>query len=114
MRRSPSRPWAGLALIDAAAVLAAAQGGSAAAQQSGAFADFPFVIYCQYEGIDNAYFFSQLQFDGRAVYLTLDRQVGAITVNAVAERIGGDRPGTCLDKTLDDLRAAGQAFDLPG
>jgi hypothetical protein len=77
------------------------------------FADFPYVIYCEYEGIDHAYYFSQLGRDGHAIYLTPDRQVGAISIDGVAERVGGDRPGSCLDKTLDDLRAAGQAFDLP-
>jgi hypothetical protein len=76
------------------------------------FSDFPYVIYCQYEGIDHAYYFSQLRPDGRAVYFTPDRQVGVISIDGVAERIGGDRPGSCLDKTLDELRAAGRAYDL--
>jgi hypothetical protein len=85
--------------------------GPARAQQP-TFADFPVVVYCEYQGITSAYYFSQLA-DGLAVYLTPDRQVGVITIDSTALRIGGDRPGTCLDKTLDELRASGQAFDLP-
>ena len=76
------------------------------------FTDFPYVIYCEYQGITSAYYFSQLD-DGEAIYLTPDRQVGVITIDGVAQRIGGDRPGSCLDKTLDELRSARQAFDLP-
>ena len=77
------------------------------------FTDFPYVIYCQFEDIQHAYYFSQLGPDGYAIYLTPDRQAGAITVDGVAERIGGERSGSCLDKTLDELRSSGQAFDLP-
>ena len=77
------------------------------------FADFPYVVFCRYEGIDHGYYFSQLGPDGRALYLTPDRQVGAITVDGVAERVGGDQSGSCLGKTLEELRSTGQAFDLP-
>ena len=75
--------------------------------------DFPFLIYCQYQGTDHAYYFSQLGEDGRAIYLTPDRQAGIITIDGVAERVGGERPGSCMDKTLSELRSSGQAFDLP-
>jgi hypothetical protein len=73
---------------------------------------FPYVIYCEYEGIEHAYYFSQRGTNGRATYMTPDRQVGVISIDGVAERVGGDRPGTCRDKTLDELRATGQAFDV--
>lgn len=45
--------------------------------------------------------------------MTPDRQIGVITIDGVARRFDGDRPGSCLDKRPEDLRAAGQAFDLP-
>jgi hypothetical protein len=77
------------------------------------FRDFPYLIFCEYKQITSAYYFSQLQPDGRAVYMTQEQQVGVITLDGVAERIDGERPGTCQGKTLDELRAAGQAFDLP-
>ena len=110
LRGSPNRGRLG-------AILGIAIAGMVSAVQSHAqeptFADFPYVIYCEYEGIDHAYYFSQLDPEGLAIYLTPDRQVGAISIDGVAQRVGGDRPGSCLDKTLEDLRAAGQAFDLP-
>ncbi|BCP52978.1 hypothetical protein K32_15950 [Kaistia sp. 32K] len=75
------------------------------------FADFPVVIFCEFSGSTSAYYFSRLS-DGKAIYLTPDRQAGVITIDGEAQRIGGERAGTCLDKTLKELRASGQAFDL--
>ncbi len=77
------------------------------------FRDFPYIIFCEYKQITSAYYFSQLQPDGRAIYMTQEQQVGVITLNGVAERIDGERPGSCQGKTLDELRTEGQAFDLP-
>ncbi len=96
----------------AALALGLVSGVAPAQAQQAQFGDFPVVIYCEYRGIASAYYFSQLA-DGVAIYLTPDRQAGAITISGTAQRIEGDRPGTCLDKTLEDLRASGQAFDLP-
>jgi hypothetical protein len=76
------------------------------------FADFSYAIYRQYEGIDHACYFSQLDSDGRATYMTPDRQVGVISIDGAAEQVGGDQAGSCRDRTLDDLRASGQALDL--
>lgn len=78
-----------------------------------AFTDFPYVIYCGFEGIENAYYFSQLEASGRAIYMTLDRQIGAITIDGVAERLGDDQTGSCGGKTLVELREVGRAYDLP-
>jgi hypothetical protein len=78
------------------------------------FRDFPYLIFCEYKKITSAYYFSQLHPDGRAIYMTLESQIGVITLNGLAERVDGDRPGSCRGKTLDELRADGQAFDLPG
>jgi hypothetical protein len=78
------------------------------------FRDFPYLIFCEYKGITSAYYFSQLYSDGRAIYMTHESQIGVITLNGVAERVDGERPGSCQGKTLDELRAGGQAFDLPG
>ncbi|MFO1210960.1 MAG: hypothetical protein U1E40_17360 [Amaricoccus sp.] len=98
------------ALAASAALTLAAQTPARAGEAT--FADFPVVIYCEYSGVASAYYFSQLS-DGVAIYLTPDRQAGAITIDGVAHRVGGDRSGSCQDKTLDDLRASKQAFDLP-
>ncbi len=87
--------------------------GLRALAQQPSFRDFPYLIFCEYKQITSAYYFSQLQPDGRAVYMTHEQQVGVISLDGVAERIDGERPGSCQGKTLDELRAAGQAFDLP-
>lgn len=76
------------------------------------FKDFPFLIYCEVQGIDKAFYFSKLETDGVAFYLTPDRQAGTITIDGAAHRVGGDQSGTCAGKTLDDLRTSGQAYDL--
>lgn len=76
------------------------------------FKDFPYLIYCAIQGTDKAFYFSKLDADGVAIYLTPDRQAGMITIDGVARRVGGEQSGSCADKTLDDLRASGQAYDL--
>jgi len=91
--------------IAAAFVVAATLNGTQTLAQDATFKDFPYLIYCQYKGIDHAYYFSQLDPDGRAIYITPDRQAGTITLHGVAQRVGGDQAGTCSNKTLDDLRA---------
>lgn len=85
----------------------------ALAQESLSSKDFPFLIYCEYQDIDHAFYFSRLGPDGVAIYLTPDRQAGMITIDGVGRRIGGDQSGTCADRTLDELRSSGQAYDLP-
>lgn len=105
--------WIALAVLAAMPFLSTTTGNAQSDAQEVPVADFPFLIYCAYEGIHHAYYFSRVGPDGRAIYITPDRQAGMITIDGVAERIGGDRPGTCSDKTLDDLRGSGQAFDLP-
>ena len=57
------------------------------------FKDFPYLIYCHYRGIDHAYYFSQLGADGRAIYITPDRQAGFISITGGAKRVGGDGVG---------------------
>lgn len=83
-----------------------------AVAQDLSFKDFPYVIYCESEGIAHAFYFSRLGTDGVAIYLTPDRQAGMITIDGVGRRVGGEQSGTCSNKTLDDLRSSGQAHDL--
>ena len=77
------------------------------------FKDFPYLIYCESQGVDHAFYFSRLSPDGVAIYLTPDRQAGMITIDSVGRRVGGEQSGTCANKTLDDLRTSKQAYDLP-
>ena len=76
------------------------------------FADFPVVIFCSYADIDHAFYLSKVGADDVAIYISPDRHAGMITIHGTAERIGGDQPGNCAGKTLEQLRSAGQAFDL--
>lgn len=81
--------------------------------QDVSFKDFPYLIYCESQGVDHAFYFARLRADGVAVYLTPDRQAGMITVDGIGHRVGGEQTGSCADKTIDDLRSSGQAYDLP-
>jgi len=94
-------------------VLGVSLQGPQSSAQDISYKSFPYLIYCEFEGIAHAYYFSQLRKDGRAIYMTPDNQAGMITITGVAESVHGDRAGNCLNKTLKDLRSSGQAFDLP-
>lgn len=110
----PTQPWKSTLAAAAAAIAAlAASATHALSDDKVTFKDFPLVIYCEYEGIDHAYYFARLGPDGVAIYLTPDRLAGTITVDGVAKRIGGEQSGTCGNKTIEELRSTGQAFD-PG
>ncbi|RUM95761.1 hypothetical protein EET67_21395 [Pseudaminobacter arsenicus] len=76
------------------------------------FKDFPYLIYCEVQGVDHAFYFSRLDANGVAVYLSPGRQAGIITIDGAARRVGDGQSGTCANKTLDDLRTSGQAYDL--
>lgn len=109
---APMRKF-GIIVVAATMVLGVALHGPESSAQDVSFKSFPYLIYCEFEGIARAYYFSKLGADGRAIYMTPDNQAGVITITGVAEAVNGDRAGNCLNKSLKDLRAAGQAFDLP-
>ena len=67
---------------------------SALAQEL-SFRDFPYLVYCEAQGVDRAFYFSRLGADG------------------VARRVGGEQTGSCANKTIEELRSSGQAYDLP-
>ena len=102
-----------VALIAISGMVGLGLSGPGAQAEQPSFRDFPYLIFCEYKQITHAYYFSRLQPDGRAVYMTQEQQAGVISLDGVAERVDGERPGSCQGKTLDELRAAGQAFDLP-
>ena len=84
--------------------------GASAAEAS--FIDFPFVVHCELNGVDRAYYLSSIGTDGVAVYVTPENQAGTITIHGTAKPIGGDWSGSCTGKTLEQLKSAGQAFYL--
>jgi hypothetical protein len=77
------------------------------------FSDFPFLVFCEDNGVHHAYYLSKLGPEGNALYITPDRLVGSISAKGVAKRLSGGKAGNCAGKTLEELRSAGQAFDLP-
>jgi hypothetical protein len=77
------------------------------------FADFPFLIMCEAGGIQQVFYLSRIGQDGVAVYLGAAGQAGTITLDGTPKRVGGgDIPTNCAGKTLEELRAAGQAYYL--
>jgi hypothetical protein len=76
--------------------------------------NFPFLIFCEFDGIIHSLYLSRVQPDGLAVYATPDKQSSLtiiITQEGRAEPVGGDWAGSCKGKTLRQLRAAGQVHD---
>ena len=77
------------------------------------FADFPFLITCEAGGTQYAYYLSRIGPDGTAVYSTFTGQAGTITLDSKPQRVGvGAIPSSCSEKTLEQLRSAGQAYYL--
>ena len=76
------------------------------------FTDFPFIVHCTNGGIDRAFYLAKIDPEGVAVYISPDNLAGTITLDGPAEPVGGDGAGSCAGKTLTQLRATGQAFDL--
>ncbi|TCU17839.1 hypothetical protein EV130_11536 [Rhizobium azibense] len=74
--------------------------------------DFPFVVTCEYKGLHHAYYLSKLGPDGVATYITPDRLAGTISIDGQAKARGEGQVGSCLGKTLKELRASGQAYDI--
>ena len=77
------------------------------------FKDYPCVIYCEAEDGIRAFYFSKLDTSGVAIYLSQDVQAGMISINGDERRVGGEQSGPCYNKTVDELRSSGLAFDLP-
>lgn len=73
---------------------------------------FPIVITCEYKGLHQAYYFARLDAKGVATYINPSRLAGTITLGGTAKAAGEPVGGSCLGKTLQELRASGQARDL--
>jgi hypothetical protein len=76
------------------------------------FVDFPFMVHCVNNGADRAYYLAKIDTDNVAVYISPDNLAGTITLHGTAEPLNGEGTGNCAGKTLEQLRAAGQAFYL--
>lgn len=76
------------------------------------FEKFPLVISCRYKNTSHAFYLSRVAQDGVATYVASDRIAGTVSLDGHAKAIGGEGGGTCVGKTLQELRASGQAHDL--
>ncbi|NMN74357.1 MULTISPECIES: hypothetical protein [unclassified Rhizobium] len=85
---------------------------SAFAYAQDPFDDFPMVISCEYKGTYHAFYLSRVTKDGTATFSASDRIAGTITLDGKAKAVGGSDGGSCLGKTLKELRESGQAHDL--
>ncbi|MBL0374751.1 hypothetical protein JJB09_22305 [Rhizobium sp. KVB221] len=74
--------------------------------------DFPLAIQCEYKDIVHVYYLSRLRPDGTATYITPDRLGGTISIDGVANAMGGTGEGSCLGKTLKQLRESGQTLEI--
>jgi hypothetical protein len=73
---------------------------------------FPLVIQCQYKDTLHVFYLSRIGQDGVATYTATDRIAGTVSLDGHAKAVGGAGGGTCVGKTLQELRASGQAHDL--
>jgi hypothetical protein len=74
--------------------------------------NFPIVIQCKNKNTLHAFYLSRVTEDGLATYAASDRIAGTISLDGHAKAVGGQGGGTCVGKTLQELRASGQARDL--
>ena len=79
--------------------------------QNDPLADFPILVTCEYKGTYHVFYLSRVR-EGTATYLASDRFAGTITLDGKAQTVGDLEGGSCLGKTLEQLRASGQAHDL--
>jgi hypothetical protein len=73
---------------------------------------FPLVITCEYKSLHQVFYLARVSSDGVAVYSNPSKLAGTISVGGTAEAVGEPVGGSCLGKTLEQLRASGQAHDL--
>ena len=76
------------------------------------FDNFPFMVRCEVNGVYRAFYISKIDPDGVATYITPDHLAGTVTINGKAQPIGGNGPGNCTGKTLQELRSSGQTYYL--
>jgi hypothetical protein len=75
-------------------------------------ADFPLVVVCKTRDTYHIFQLSRVTKDGTATYVASERIAGTITLNGRAKAVGNKLGGDCLGKTLEELRASGQALDI--
>jgi hypothetical protein len=80
--------------------------------QEDPFDQFPLLIQCKHKETYHAFYISRISPDGVATYVASERMAGTITLDGHAKATGGAEGGSCVGKTLAELRASHQAYDL--
>ncbi len=70
------------------------------------------VIVCEIKGERPFAYLDRIAADGTATYMTPSGQVVLAGADGVVSRGGQAVEGPCVGKTLEELRAAGQAFSF--
>ncbi|WP_244621589.1 hypothetical protein [Neomesorhizobium albiziae] len=108
----PLRLFRGILLVAIAQSSLAGMYSPSAYAQEASFEDFPVLVRCELSGVVHIYYLSKIGPDGAAVYMSPDNRAGTITITGKATPVGGEWSGSCSGKTLEQLRTAGQAYDL--
>lgn len=85
---------------------------AAAEAQTTPFDQFPILIQCKYKETYHAFYISRISEEGVATYVASERMGGTITLDGQAKAAGSEGGGSCVGKTLAELRASHQAYDL--
>lgn len=109
VRRRPSGFFAGIILAAVLLWQPLAFHPSEAHAAEASFKEFPFVVRCEVKGFNHFFYLSMIGPDGVALYLTAGKQGGTITIDGTAKRVTTGAAGSCAGKTLDELKASGQA-----
>lgn len=80
--------------------------------QDNPFDQFPLVIQCKHQETHHAFYLSRVSRDGVATYVASERIAGTITIDGKAKAVGVEAAGSCVGKTLAELRASHQTYDL--
>jgi hypothetical protein len=113
LRRSAKRLGPASAMAAVAIALPYLVGTTAAYAADDPFKSFPVVIHCNQKDTTHIFYLSRVTDAGLATYVASDRIAGTISLDGQAKAvIGGEGGGNCVGKTLADLRAAHQAYDL--
>ncbi|QRM56937.1 hypothetical protein F3Y30_14330 [Sinorhizobium sp. BG8] len=76
------------------------------------FKTFPFAITCKNKETNLVFYLSKVADSGTATYVASDGIAGTITLDGKAKAIGDEGGGSCVGKTLQELRTSGQALDI--
>ncbi len=72
----------------------------------------PLVIVCELKGAQHFLYLDRIDADGTATYMTPSGQFANVAADGVVSRGGQAVAGNCTEKTLEELRAAGQTFSF--